>query len=72
MSFSAPYKHLEFGRALRMTKLLLLCFGIMFSLYGYDHLSDGSLTEEPAEMVEASQEDTPTSFTERISQKRKS
>jgi len=55
-----------------MTKLLLLCFGIMFSLYGYDHLSDGALTEEPAERVETSQEETPASFTERISQKRKS
>ena len=70
-SFADVYKILEFGRAQYMSKILLLSFGLMFSLYGYDYLFDGALSEREQEVHDTIPEKA-SSFTERISSAKKS
>ncbi|MDE0724123.1 MAG: hypothetical protein OSB62_05435 [Alphaproteobacteria bacterium] len=54
-----------------MSKILLLSFGLMFSLYGYDYLFDGALSESTQEVHDTIPEKAQ-SFTERISSAKKS
>ncbi len=54
-----------------MSKILLLSFGLMFSLYGYDYLFDGALSEREQEVHDTIPEKA-SSFTERISSAKKS